>query len=99
MASGSAPERESLESYRARVRGCLLGGAIGDALGGPVEFWNLQRIEGECGTGGVRDYLPEDIEGDPTARTPADNQTVRNVFVIGPDKKIKLILVSPMTRR
>jgi alkyl hydroperoxide reductase subunit AhpC len=36
-------------------------------------------------------------EGDPLARTPADNQTVRNVFVIGPDKKIKLILVYPMT--
>jgi alkyl hydroperoxide reductase subunit AhpC len=31
------------------------------------------------------------------ARTPADNQTVRNVFVIGPDKKIKLILVYPMS--
>lgn len=31
------------------------------------------------------------------SRTPADNQTVRNVFVIGPDKKIKLILVYPMT--
>jgi alkyl hydroperoxide reductase subunit AhpC len=41
--------------------------------------------------------LPEDVEGDPTARTPADNQTVRNVFVIGPDKKIKLLLVYPMT--
>jgi thioredoxin-dependent peroxiredoxin len=41
--------------------------------------------------------LPEDVEGDPGARTPADNQTVRNVFVIGPDKKIKLILVYPMT--
>jgi len=35
--------------------------------------------------------------GDASARTPADNQTVRNVFVIGPDKKIKLILVYPMT--
>ena len=33
----------------------------------------------------------------PPKRTPADNQTVRNVFVIGPDKKIKLILVYPMT--
>jgi thioredoxin-dependent peroxiredoxin len=43
------------------------------------------------------DMLPADVEGDPTARTPADNQTVRNVFVIGPDKKIKLILVYPMT--
>jgi alkyl hydroperoxide reductase subunit AhpC len=41
--------------------------------------------------------LPADVEGDPLARTPADNQTVRNVFVIGPDKKIKLILVYPMT--
>jgi thioredoxin-dependent peroxiredoxin len=41
--------------------------------------------------------LPADVAGDPTARTPADNQTVRNVFVIGPDKKIKLILVYPMT--
>src|SRR4029079_9904704 len=41
--------------------------------------------------------LAADVEGDPTERTPADNQTVRNVFVIGPDKKIKLILVYPMT--
>jgi thioredoxin-dependent peroxiredoxin len=41
--------------------------------------------------------LPASVEGDPTARTPADNQTVRNVFVVGPDKKIKLILVYPMT--
>jgi len=41
--------------------------------------------------------LPADVEGDPTARTPAMNQTVRNVFVIGPDKTIKLILVYPMT--
>ena len=41
--------------------------------------------------------LPEDTSGDPTSRTPADNQTVRNVFVIGPDKKIKLVLIYPMT--
>jgi alkyl hydroperoxide reductase subunit AhpC len=41
--------------------------------------------------------LPADVSGDPLGRTPADNQTVRNVFVIGPDKKIKLILVYPMT--
>ena len=41
--------------------------------------------------------LAADVAGDPSARTPADNQTVRNVFVIGPDKKIKLILVYPMT--
>jgi thioredoxin-dependent peroxiredoxin len=41
--------------------------------------------------------LPAEVSGDPGQRTPADNQTVRNVFVIGPDKKIKLILVYPMT--
>jgi thioredoxin-dependent peroxiredoxin len=41
--------------------------------------------------------LPAETEGDPLGRTPADNQTVRNVFVVGPDKKIKLILVYPMT--
>ena len=41
--------------------------------------------------------LAPDVSGDAKARTPADNQTVRNVFVIGPDKRIKLILVYPMT--
>ncbi len=41
--------------------------------------------------------LPAPVSGDPTKRTPADNQTVRNVFVIGPDKKVKLILIYPMT--
>ena len=41
--------------------------------------------------------LPADTSGDAKGRTPADNQTVRNVFVIGPDKKMKLILVYPMT--
>ncbi len=43
------------------------------------------------------EMLPADVGGDPGDRTAADNQTVRNVFVIGPDKKIKLILVYPMT--
>jgi alkyl hydroperoxide reductase subunit AhpC len=41
--------------------------------------------------------LPADVDGDPTARTPAQNATLRNVFVVGPDKKVKLILVYPMT--
>jgi alkyl hydroperoxide reductase subunit AhpC len=41
--------------------------------------------------------LPASTAGGSDGRTPADNQTVRNVFVIGPDKKIKLILVYPMT--
>ncbi len=43
------------------------------------------------------DMLPGDAGDSSEGRTPADNQTVRNVFVIGPDKKIKLILVYPMT--
>jgi thioredoxin-dependent peroxiredoxin len=41
--------------------------------------------------------LPSTLVGTCEGRTPADNQTVRNVFVIGPDKKIKLIIVYPMT--
>jgi thioredoxin-dependent peroxiredoxin len=41
--------------------------------------------------------LPADTDGDPRARTAADNATLRNVFVIGPDKKIQLVLVYPMT--
>jgi alkyl hydroperoxide reductase subunit AhpC len=41
--------------------------------------------------------LGADVEGDPTGRTPAQNATLRNVFVIGPDKKIKLVLIYPMT--
>ena len=41
--------------------------------------------------------LPASASGDPLQRTAADNQTVRNVFVIGPDKKVKLILVYPMS--
>jgi thioredoxin-dependent peroxiredoxin len=41
--------------------------------------------------------LPADTEGDPTERTPAQNATLRNVFVIGPDKKVKLVLIYPMT--
>jgi len=41
--------------------------------------------------------LPNDVSGDPTVRTPAENGTLRNIFVVGPDKKIKLIMVYPMT--
>ncbi|HEY1653413.1 MAG TPA: peroxiredoxin [Acidimicrobiales bacterium] len=41
--------------------------------------------------------LPASTSGDAKSRTPADNQTVRNVFVIGPDKLVKLVLVYPMT--
>ena len=41
--------------------------------------------------------LPAELVGSSQGRTPMDNQTVRNVFVVGPDKKIKLILIYPMT--
>src|SRR6266540_2000949 len=54
---------------------------------GDVDF-NVSKLYG---------MLPADVSGDPAGRTPADNQTVRNVFVVGPDKKIKLILVYPMS--
>jgi alkyl hydroperoxide reductase subunit AhpC len=43
------------------------------------------------------EMLPAEVEGDATSRTPAQNATVRNVFIIGPDKTIKLVLVYPMT--
>jgi thioredoxin-dependent peroxiredoxin len=54
---------------------------------GDVDF-NVSKLYG---------MLPAEVSGDPADRTPADNQTVRNVFVVGPDKKVKLILVYPMT--
>jgi thioredoxin-dependent peroxiredoxin len=54
---------------------------------GDADF-NVSKLYGMLGA---------DVSGDPGERTPADNQTVRNVFVIGPDKKIKLVLVYPMT--
>jgi alkyl hydroperoxide reductase subunit AhpC len=43
------------------------------------------------------DMLPATTSGDAKARTPAENMTVRNVFIIGPDKKVKLVLVYPMS--
>jgi alkyl hydroperoxide reductase subunit AhpC len=41
--------------------------------------------------------LGAEVSGDPADRTPADNQTVRSVYVVGPDKKVKLVIVYPMT--
>ena len=41
-----------------RIRGCLLGGAIGDALGAPVEFMCMREIEQHFGSGGITDYSP-----------------------------------------
>ena len=54
---------------------------------GDADF-NVSKLYGMLGA---------DVSGDPSDRTAADNQAVRNVFVIGPDKKVKLILVYPMT--
>ena len=48
--------RTQAEAYRSRVRGCLAGGAIGDALGAPVEFMSLEQIRAQCGERGVREY-------------------------------------------
>ena len=53
--------------------------------------------DGDFNVSKLYQMLPAATVGDPGERTPVDNQTVRNVFVIGPDKKIKLILVYPMT--
>ena len=53
--------------------------------------------DGDFNVAKLYDMLPADAGGEASQRTAADNQTVRNVFVIGPDKKIKLILVYPMT--
>ena len=53
--------------------------------------------DGDFAVSKLYGMLPATISGDPADRTPADNQTVRNVFVIGPDKKIKLVLIYLMT--
>ena len=53
--------------------------------------------DGDFAVSKLYGMLPADVSGDPAERTPADNQTVRNVFVVGPDKKVKLILVYPMS--
>jgi len=63
------------------------GHAPNYAMIGNTDF-NVSKLYG---------MLPAAVSGDPLKRTPADNQTVRNVFVIGPDKKIKMILVYPMS--
>src|SRR3954466_9038845 len=68
---------------------------IEETQGAAVEYPIIADDNFEVGK--AYGMLAAEGEGDAAARTPADNQTVRNVFVIGPDKKIKLILVYPMT--
>jgi C-terminal domain of 1-Cys peroxiredoxin len=53
--------------------------------------------DGDCNVSKLCDMLGADVSGEPGDRTAADNQTVRNVFVIGPDEKVELVLVYPMT--
>ncbi len=50
--------RAQQQDYRSRVRGCLLGGAIGDALGAGIEFDSLEKIRAAHGPLGVTDYVP-----------------------------------------
>lgn len=50
--------RAEQQDFRSRVRGCLLGGAIGDALGAGVEFHSLDQIRETYGTEGVTDMVP-----------------------------------------
>lgn len=55
-----------------RIRGCLIGGAAGDALGYPVEFFSEQTLRERCGDGGIQQYLPDPVSG--TARISDDTQ-------------------------
>ena len=67
-----------------------------EAYGGsPVEYPMIS--DSDHAVSKLYGMLPSDASGDPTARTPAQNATLRNVFVIGPDKVIKLVLVYPMS--
>lgn len=65
--------RTDLESYRSRVRGCLLGGAVGDALGAPVESWSRRDIVERFGSKGVRQFVAQDVAGLPVRGQVSDN--------------------------
>lgn len=54
----AGPARQALKRYRSRVQGCLLGGALGDALGAPVEFDSLTEIRAGHGAAGITGLLP-----------------------------------------
>ncbi|WP_051752116.1 ADP-ribosylglycohydrolase family protein [Streptosporangium amethystogenes] len=53
------PPAHDLPDHRARVRGCLLGGALGDALGAPIEFESIGRIHRQHGPAGVTGLVPD----------------------------------------
>jgi alkyl hydroperoxide reductase subunit AhpC len=86
----------------------IIGLSVDPVENHPAWAADIEQTQGEAPNYpliGDRDFnvakrygmLAANVDGDPVERTPADNQTVRNVFVIGPDKKIKLIMVYPMT--
>src|ERR687887_396502 len=68
---------------------------IRDVTGGDVQYPMIG--DRDLKVAKLYDMLPADAGDSSEGRTPADNQTVRSVFVIGPDKKVKLILTYPMT--
>src|SRR5688500_13161130 len=63
-------DRGAQERYRSRVRGCLIGGAVGDALGAPIEFLSLDRIRAAYGPDGLADI----VTGTDGALVTADTQ-------------------------
>jgi len=65
--------RTELETYRSRVRGCLLGGAIGDALGAPVESWSRRDLAERFGSKGVRQFVAQEVAGRPVRGRITDN--------------------------
>lgn len=65
--------RTELETYRSRVRGCLLGGAIGDALGAPVRSWSRREIAERFGSPGVLQFVAEEVAGRPVGGRITDN--------------------------
>lgn len=69
---------EATAMYRSRVRGCLLGGAVGDALGYPIEFTSLDRIRATHGPRGVTGYPP----GDPGAVGLISDDTQMTLFTV-----------------
>ncbi|MFJ5302866.1 ADP-ribosylglycohydrolase family protein [Streptomyces sp. NPDC088350] len=72
------PSGEATAVYRARVRGCLLGGAVGDALGYPIEFTSLDRIRETHGPRGITGYVP----GAPGALGLISDDTQMTLFTV-----------------
>ncbi len=69
---------ETTAMYRSRVRGCLLGGAVGDALGYPIEFTSLDRIRATHGPRGVTGCTPDDLG----AVGPVSDDTQMTLFTV-----------------